>query len=79
MGLHEGDAIAVNGKRHRDRRHRGIYTSGTAVCVAVFAAQMGVSACQFSGQCCYELTLHALFSKRHSAVTNQSGNSIYFE
>ena len=38
-GLHEGGAAVVNGKRHREQRRRGIYTSGTAVS----AAQMGVN------------------------------------
>jgi len=38
-GLHEGGAVVVNGKRHREQRQRGIYASGTAVC----ATQMGVN------------------------------------
>jgi len=53
-GLHEGGAAsgerqAVSGKRHRECRRRGVYKSGTTVCAAVYAAQMGVNFCQSSG------------------------------
>jgi len=57
-GLHEGDAAAVSGKQHREWRRRGVYTSGTAVCAAVSAAQMGANS---AAQCRYEPRLHALF------------------
>jgi len=44
-GLQKGGTAAVSGKWHRERRRRGVYMSGTAVC----AARMGVNFRQFSG------------------------------
>ena len=46
--LHEGDTAAVSGRRRRERHHKSVYMSGTAVCATV-SAQMGVHFCQSSG------------------------------
>jgi len=61
-----------SGKRHRQRRQRGVYMSGTTVCAAVSATQMGVNFRQFSGT--VSLWADAACTIFPSGVTNQNRN-----
>jgi len=75
--LHEGRVAAVSGKQHRERRRREIYTSGTAVCVAVCATQVGVNYRQSSGRVpLWADAACTIFPSGTGAVTNQSGDLI---
>jgi len=56
----------VSGKWHREHRRQGVYTSGTAVCVA----QMGINFYQSDAA-------FTIFPSGTGAATNQSVNPIY--